>query len=123
MKKISLEYDLKTTPKVLFPMLATPSGLSKWFADEVDETFGKFVFSWGKVDQVALLVAKKEGQFIRFHWEEEEEDVFFEFVLDQHEFTGNTLLIINDFAYPSDEEDALRLWDTQVSSLKRVMGL
>jgi uncharacterized protein YndB with AHSA1/START domain len=123
-EKLTLDFDLNTSPRVLFAMLATPSGLAKWFADEVDETFGKFVFSWGKVVQTANVISKKESQYIRFRWEDDANiDTYFEFLLAQHELTGNTELIITDFADESEIEDSINLWNTQISTLKRVLGI
>ena len=35
-EKFELEYLLMTSPKVLDNMISTPSGLSEWFAEDVN---------------------------------------------------------------------------------------
>ena len=44
--KFELEYLLKTSPKILENMLCTPSGLSEWFADDVNVKDDIFTFCW-----------------------------------------------------------------------------
>ncbi|MGB0194868.1 MAG: START-like domain-containing protein, partial [Schleiferiaceae bacterium] len=33
--KFELEFPLRASPKMLFPFLSSPSGLSEWFCDDV----------------------------------------------------------------------------------------
>ena len=35
-EKFELEFPLRASPKMLFPFLSTPSGLSEWFCDDVN---------------------------------------------------------------------------------------
>ena len=49
---------------------------------------------------------------------------FFEMRISKSELTDMTTLIITDFATDNDEQDELTdLWDQQVDSLKRTMGI
>ena len=43
LKKLELEYEVKSSPKVLYAMLSTDSGLEEWFADKVYPHSGNFV--------------------------------------------------------------------------------
>ena len=49
-EKISLEYIFKTSPGILFTRLSTASGLSEWFADDVNikENLYTFPFPMGR---------------------------------------------------------------------------
>ena len=79
--KIELEFLLKTSPKVLENMLCTPSGLSEWFADDVDIKDDVFTFKWDGSSESARLISKKPGSKARFQWmkdEEEGNDCYFE---------------------------------------------
>ena len=44
--EFELEYLLKTSTKVLENMLSTPSGLSEWFADDVNIKDDIYTFVW-----------------------------------------------------------------------------
>lgn len=122
--KYELEYTLNTSPNILFSRLSTPEGLSEWFADNVNLMKGKYRFIWAGNEQEASVLQKKTNKFIRFHWDEDgEEDVFFEFRIHTDELTGDVALLITDFAEEDEKDDAIDLWDTQISELKHAIGL
>ena len=122
-KKFELEYTLSTSPKVLFHRLSTPSGLAEWFADDVNLQEGVFTFIWDGSEQKAELLQIKDMSFIRLKWTDEDDDEYFEFKIKQDELTGDTALMITDFADEDEKDDAIDLWDTQISELKHVIGL
>jgi uncharacterized protein YndB with AHSA1/START domain len=121
-KRIVLEYTLNSSPKVLFPRLSTPGGLSEWFADDVNLKGNIYFFIWEGVEQRAEMVQKKENRFIRFKWMDEDEDSFFEFRINVDELTGDVALVIVDMIDEEDEADEIVLWDSQISELKHVLG-
>ncbi|MGA1978910.1 MAG: START-like domain-containing protein [Bacteroidales bacterium] len=120
-----LEYTLNCSTKVLFSRLSTPEGLGEWFADNVAIESDIFTFSWSKSESKARLIALKENKFVRFEWidNSDEESNYFEFRIVVEELTGSLALIITDFAEPSEKEDAVKLWDTQIENLRRVLGI
>jgi uncharacterized protein YndB with AHSA1/START domain len=122
--KFELEYPIKSSPKVVFPRLSTPEGLEEWFADNVTVDGDLFSFFWQKSETKARLSAIKENKLVRFEWPErgEEESNYFEFRLNTDELTSDVSLIITDFAEPEEKEDAIYLWDTQITELKRILG-
>lgn len=124
--KYELEYTLNCSPKVLFSRLSTPEGLSEWFADDVIIDGDLYTFVWSKTESKAKLAAVKENKLVRFEWidpEVNKESNFFEFRIAVHDLTGDLALIITDFAEPDEKEDAIYLWDTQISDLKRLLGI
>lgn len=122
-EKYQLEFDLKSSPRVLYNRLSTPGGLSEWFADDVNLRGKIFTFIWDGSEEKANLIAKKDQLFVRFRWEDEEdEEAYFEFRIDVHELTGDVALIITDFANPDEKDDAIGLWESQVADLKRLLG-
>jgi len=122
--KYELEYTLNTSPAILFNRLSTPEGLSEWFADDVNLKKGKYTFIWEGTEQEASVLQKKSNKFIRFHWEDDDEaDAFFEFRIHTDELTGDVALLITDFAEEGETDDAIDLWDTQISELKHAIGL
>ena len=42
----SLEFDFHASPQLLYQYLSTPSGLSEWFADNVNSRGEHFEFIW-----------------------------------------------------------------------------
>lgn len=126
-EKITLEYVIKTSPAILFNRLSTPSGLSEWFADDVNVEENVYVFIWDKVEQRAEMVQKKENKFIRFRWLDtdhpDEEERFFEFRINQLEITGETALWVTDCVDSLERADVTELWNRQIDQLMKGMGL
>ena len=122
--KYELEYTLNTSPNILFSRLSTPEGLSEWFADNVNLKRDTFTFIWEGTEQEASVVQKKANKYIRFRWEEDDDlDSFFEFRIRTDELTGDVALLITDFAEEDEKDDAIDLWDSQISELKHAIGL
>ena len=123
-EKITLEYTINSSPKVLYSRLSTPGGLAEWFADDVNLKGNIFSFFWDETEQKAEVIQKKENKYIRFKWLEEEfNDCYFEFRINIDELTGDVALVITDFVEEDEKEDSVELWNTQISELKHVIGL
>ncbi len=121
-KKIQLEYNLNSSPKVLYSRLSTPGGLAEWFADDVNLKGDIFFFIWDGVAQRAEVTRKKENQYIQFRWLDEPEESSFEFRINVDEITGDVALVIHDTINEEDEDSARGLWDSQIAELKHVLG-
>ena len=123
-QKFELEYTLNTSLRVLFDRLSTPSGLSEWFADDVNMT-GKIIsFIWNGQEEQAEIVNIKDNKLIRMKWlEDKDPKTYLEFRIIQDELTGDTSLYITDFADEEETPEAINLWDSQISGLKHVIGL
>jgi uncharacterized protein YndB with AHSA1/START domain len=122
--KLKLEYTINSSPSVLYKQLSTPSGLSEWFADDVNLKGNVFTFIWDGTGERAEMISKKDNTYIRFRWvEADDKEEFFEFKINKQELTGDVALEITDFADEDDADDARDLWDSQISRLKHTMGL
>jgi uncharacterized protein YndB with AHSA1/START domain len=123
--RYELEYTLNTPTRVLFDRLSTPEGLSEWFADNVTVEGDIFTFYWDKTEARARQSYVKENKLVRFEWLDfaDSQTNFFEFRIVIHELTGDTALMITDHADEEETDDAKELWDTQISYLKKVLGL
>jgi len=121
--KFELEYVIGTSPAILYEFLTTPSGLSEWFADDVNIHDGVFTFLWEGSEQKALLLDFKEEKYIRFRWLDKPEGSYFEFRIQIDELTGDVSLMVTDFADEgSDLQTSKLLWDSQIHSLMNVIG-
>lgn len=122
--KFELEYILNASPSVLFPRLSTPSGLSDWFADDVNIKGDKYTFIWEGSEQVASVIQSRANISIRFKWDDDEDPkTYFEFKLATDDITNEVALVITDFADTEDVDDSIELWDAQIENLRHYMGL
>jgi hypothetical protein len=124
MVKFELEYVLNTSVKILYPRLSSPSGLSDWFADNVDVNGEIYTFHWESSEQQAKLIFKRRDKAIRFSWlDEEDENCYFEFKIKVDELTNEVALIISDFAEEDEVEDSKNLWDKQITRMRNNLGM
>jgi uncharacterized protein YndB with AHSA1/START domain len=122
-KKVELEYMIRCSPSVLFTFLSTPSGLSDWFCDNVNVKNNEYHFVWnGGEEQIAHMISKKDNVFIKFRWEDDPKDKYFEFKIIVDDITQELALIITDFAEPGEENEIMMYWDNEISNLHRVIG-
>jgi hypothetical protein len=106
-------------------MISTPSGLSEWFADDVNIKDDIYSFIWDGSEEEARLITKKPNSKVKWKWLEDEEDeidAFFELRFEVDPMTKVVILSITDFAEDDEVDEAKRLWDQQISELKRVLG-
>ena len=121
--KYELEYPIHSSINILFDRLSTLSGLSEWFADDVNvDREGIYTFTWEGSEQQATLISKKKNNHVRFKWLGSD-DEYFEFLIQVDELTNDISLIVTDFADDEeDKEDAVQLWDLQIDNLKKIIG-
>jgi len=123
-EKFHIEYVFdKVSKRSLWNHLTTPPGLSSWFADSVDIQGDTYTFTWDKTQEKAQVLLMKPEVWVRYKWEYEAENVYFEFRIHTIELTRAVALEITDFAEPSEKRDAISLWDSQVDTLKRTLGV
>ncbi len=122
--KFQQEYIVKASPSLLYNYISTPSGLSEWFADNVNSRGKKFTFHWDGEDQEAELVSKKTNSFVKFKWLDDEagEETYFEIKIVVDELTKDVSLIVTDFADEDEVEEARMLWDSQIEELHHIIG-
>ena len=120
--KYELEIVIQSSPQLLYQYLSTPSGLSEWFADNVNSRGEIFNFIWDGSEEQAKLLKKKTDEFVRFNWVAYEDDSYFEMRIIVDEITKDVSLFITDFAEEDELDEAKMLWENQVSDLKQVLG-
>ncbi len=121
--KYTLEYNLKTSPRLLYTLISTPEGLSRWFADEVLFDGDIFRFKWEGSEQTARLVKQKENEYVEFLWLDDfHKDHTLEMRISFEPVSSELALIITDYAEPDDLEFSELLWNTQVKQLQRIFS-
>jgi len=121
--KFEIEFPIHASPQLVYQYLSTPSGLSEWFADNVNSRGEIFTFIWDDAEEKAKLISRKSGERIKFKWViDEDEPYFFEIKIQVDEITKDVSLIVTDFAEEDEVEEAKMLWENQISDLKMVLG-
>jgi uncharacterized protein YndB with AHSA1/START domain len=124
MEKYTIEYVFsKVSLAILWKCVSTTDGLSSWFADRVDRDGKDFTFCWDGHEQQARLLRRSDEELIRFHWVDEPADTYFEFAIHHEALTRDVTLTITDFAEEGETEDAIRLWNSQIDTLRRCAGM
>ncbi|WP_417371991.1 START-like domain-containing protein [Gelidibacter japonicus] len=123
--KFEMEFPIQSSPQLLYQYISTPSGLSEWFADNVNSRGELFTFIWNDSEEKAKLLSKKSGERIKFRWmvdEDEGDSYYFEIRIQVDEITKDVSIIITDFIDEDEVEEAKMLWENQISDLKQVLG-
>ncbi|WP_299365566.1 START-like domain-containing protein [Winogradskyella sp.] len=124
-EKYEMEFVIQASPSLIYQYISTPSGLSEWFADNVNSRGELFTFIWDGSEEQAKLLTKKSGERVKFRWLSDDEDgasYYFEIRIQVDEITKDVSLMITDFAEEDEIEEGKMLWDNQISSLKQVLG-
>ena len=121
--KYEMEFPIHASPSLLFQYISTPSGLSEWYADNVNSRGEFFTFIWEGSEEKAKLVSKKSDERIKFKWvDDEDTPYFFEMRIQVDDITKDVYLMITDFAEDDEIEEGKMLWDNMISDLKQILG-
>jgi uncharacterized protein YndB with AHSA1/START domain len=121
-KKFSIEYEIKSSPRILYTFLNEPNGLTQWFADDVSVRDSIYTFTWDGEQQTAKLIAIKENKLVRFRWIDDDPQYYFEMEIIQDELTNDVALSVTDFATEETIGERRLIWDNQVEYLISTLG-
>ena len=121
--KFILEYEIRSSSKILYNYISQPNGLSEWFADDVKVKDQIFTFIWDDgEEQKAKMLSFKENKMVKFHWVDDEPYTYFELEIVKDELTNDVALVITDFALSENLKDRQMIWNVQIESLLSVIG-
>ena len=123
--KYELAFEVKSSTTVLYNMMSTPSGLSEWFADDVNIKDGVYTFFWDGSSEEAKLITKRKGEAVKFQWMDQYEEglnTYFEIAIKVDDLTNDVAVIVTDFADEDEMDEAKLLWTNQINDLKKVIG-
>ena len=121
-KKFNIEYEIKSSPRILYSFLNEPNGLSQWFADDVNVKDQVYTFTWDDEEQKAKLLLAKENKLVRFRWMDDDPQYYFEMEIMQDELTSDVALGITDFATDDAVNERKLIWDNQIKYLISTLG-
>jgi len=121
--KFEIEFPIRASPHMLYQYFATPSGLSEWFADNVNSRGEVFTFIWDGAEEEAKVLQERPEEKIKFKWLDGEDDkTYFEFRIEVDEITKDVSLIVTDFAVEDEIEESKMFWENQIDELKHTIG-
>ena len=129
-KKLTIEYTLKArSESLIWSILSTPEGLSRWLADEVSRSDKALTFTWGELwrhheVKHATILSVRRNKAFRFRWDDDSDPAaYVELRMSKSELTGDCILSITDFAIEGEEDDMRDLWDDNLDRLHQSTGL
>jgi len=125
--KFMTEYELRASPKVLFPYISTASGLSQWFASRVNTMpEHRYDFIWDDESHPARQTSFRQNKGVRFEFldtgENGHDSNYVDFRVDVSELTQATYLRITDYSTTTDKEELQDMWDSMLYKLKEIVG-
>lgn len=118
-----MEFPIHVSPSLLYQYISTPSGMSEWYADNVNSRGELFTFIWEGSEEQAKLLAKKSGERIKFRWlDDEDTDYFFELRIQVDDITKDVSLMVTDFAEEDELDEGKMLWENMIANLKHILG-
>ncbi len=121
--KYEMEFPIHVSPSLLYQYISTPSGMSEWYADNVNSRGEFFTFIWEGSEERAKLLGKKNGERIKFRWEDDEgTDYYFELRIQVDEITKDVSLMVTDYAEEDEIDEGKMLWNNMISNLKQILG-
>ncbi|WP_010257086.1 START-like domain-containing protein [Myroides injenensis] len=124
-EKYEIEFSINSSPQLLYQYISDPSGLSEWFADNVNSRGEIYSFIWGDSEEKARVVTRKSDERVRYRWlneDDKETEYYFEIRIHRDELTKDVTLIVTDFAFSDEVEESKQLWENQIMDLKQVLG-
>ena len=120
--KYELEFSIRSSVSILFNCLSSPSGLSEWFADDVDCNRNIYTFMWDDSKQDAELITMSNNYFVKFRWLDWPKNTFFEFRIEVDEITNDVILKVIDFSEEDEVQESKDLWTSQIHDLMKKLG-
>src|SRR6187551_3536226 len=107
--RYEIEFPINSSPQLLFQYISTPSGLSEWFADNVNSRGEFFTFIWDDSEEKARVSSKKTGEKVKFRWiddDNKDKEYYFELRIEVDEITKDVSLVVVDFAEEDDMQES-----------------
>ena len=99
--------------------------MAKWFAKKVEAQEDEDIFRWEWDDIIVhtTLIKKVKNKSMRFRIiENENEEEYFELLIDKNAITDDIALVITDFANADEVDDYKLLWTLQAKELGYLLG-
>ncbi len=117
----TMEFHLETTPKLLFTLISTPEGLTRWFAPTIKTGDDTLVFQWPSNEQMVRVMHAKESEYVIFQWLEDYHKGYdLQMRIETESDASGVTLVISDFAEVGDVDFSKRIWESLVGKLQKI---
>ena len=122
------EFPVNASPKILYPYLATASGLTQWFCDDVRYVAGQRLnFIWDHQDHYAEISSQRLNRAVRFvflddHRQPLVDADYLEFNLDSSQVTDEVYLRVVDYSAGQHAGEHQEMWEGLVAKLREQVG-
>jgi uncharacterized protein YndB with AHSA1/START domain len=121
-QKLHLEYLFSCSPKLLYPYLSSPMGLTEWLCDNVTVNQGiNYAFYWDDEVKEGKMTEVKTTNTVRYTWNDREGE-YLELSLRLNELTNDVSMTVIDFADADEAEEYRMLWANSIAALKSIIG-
>jgi uncharacterized protein YndB with AHSA1/START domain len=128
--KYVAEFEINASIKMLYPYLATPNGLSDWFAEKVstvDQEEKIYDIVWDNASHLAKLVSLQTNKHVKFVFLDDDHTLpddpsYLEFKISHNEMTETTFLKVIDYSEIDSAQDLKELWNNLIQSLLELIG-
>lgn len=127
-RRFEMEYSINASPKILFPYIASASGLAQWFCDDVRlDADHRLNMVWDEQSHFAEIAAQRPGRSIRYVFLDEQkrplQDAnYLDFTLESSRITEEVFLRVTDYSDHADTQEQQELWEGLVSKLRDQVG-
>jgi uncharacterized protein YndB with AHSA1/START domain len=127
-RRFEREYSINASLKILFPYIASASGLSQWFCDDVRlDPDHRLNMVWDKQSHFAEIVAQRPGRSIRYVFLDEQKRPlldanYLDFTLEASRITDEVFLRVTDYSDHTDTQEQQELWEGLVGKLRDQVG-
>jgi len=127
-RRFEMEYPINASPRLLFPYLASASGLSQWFCDDVRlDPDHRLNMVWDKQNHYAEIAVQRPGRSIRYVFLDERKQPlsdanYLDFSLEYSKITDSVFLRVTDYSDHGNDKEQQELWDSLVGKLREQVG-
>jgi len=127
-RRFEMEYSINASPKLLFPYIASASGLSQWFCEDVRlDPDHRYNMVWDRQNHYAEVAAQRPGRSIRYVFLDEHKRPladanYLDFSLESSRITDEVFLRVTDYSDHTDGQEHSELWEGLVSKLREQVG-
>ncbi|MFD2787286.1 START-like domain-containing protein [Hymenobacter rubripertinctus] len=123
-----VEYPINASPKILYPYLATASGLEQWFCQSVKvEGSHLFNFVWDNQPHYAEMASHRTNRSVRFVFLDDDrrplaDANYLDFLIEESQLTQEVYLRVLDYSEETDTVELREMWDSLMQKLREQVG-
>ncbi len=127
-RRFEMEFSINASPKILFPYIASASGLAQWFCDDVRlDPDHRLDMVWDKQSHYAEISSQRPGRSIRYVFLDElkrplADANYLDFILESSGITDEVFLRVTDYSDQPDPVEMQELWEGLVGKLREQVG-